>query len=306
MITNLYIDYSYLCYRTLFAVANDIKEVGYGILRHSVLKNLLYSINQHSPDKVFICCDSKLNWRKKLYADYKGQRAEAKEKQDVDWDQFYETINEISGGFQLNFPFHVLSVPYLEADDIIAHLVRKNCAEQENIIVTSDGDYKQLLHYPNTKLYCPTKKIFVKSDCPLNDLEVKVLMGDKSDNIPAIAPRVGVETAKKLVEGEAAYKDQTLAQMMENTEIKKNYDRNKKIIDLSKTPRDLLNLLDKQLEGYQLASTRGMFQYFIDNGMRDMVSKIEDITRSLSRLNPNYVKPVEKPEKVAGAFADFL
>ncbi len=306
MLTNLYIDYSHLCYRTLFAVQNDIKEVGYGIMRHSILKNVLYSINKFSPDKVYICCDSKKNWRKKYYEPYKGQRAEAKEKQDVDWNKFYETINEVSSGFKIAFPFHVINVPYLEADDIIAAMIRKNVSNEEHIVITSDGDYKQLLQYKNTKIYCAMKRQFMISINPFHDLEIKILMGDKSDNIPAIAPKIGIKTAEKLAEGEAAYKEQNLEKLMENSVIKANYDRNKKLIDLSKTPSDLIKLLDAELQGYQLASTKGIFQYFIDNGMRDMLSKIEDITRSLSRLNPNFKKPEETMEKSIGSFAELL
>jgi len=308
MLTNLYIDYSHLCYRTLFVVSADIKEVGYGIMRHSILKNVLYSINKFQPDKVYICCDSRKSWRKKLFEDYKAQRAAAKEKQkeQIDWDKFYETINEVSDGFKIAFPFHVLKVPYLEADDIIASLIRRNVSNEEHIVITSDGDYKQLLQYQNTKVFCPVKKEFMKSVNPFHDLEIKILMGDKSDNIPSIAPRIGEVTAEKLADGQAAFKEQTLQQLLENSEIKLNYERNRKLIDLTKTPKALIDLLDKELENYQLATTKGMFQYFINNGMRDMLSKIEEITRSLSRLNPNYQKPVESIEKSAGSFADLL
>ena len=306
MKTNLYIDYSHLCYRTLFAVAQDIKEVGFGIMRHSILKNILYSINKFNPDRVYICCDDRRNWRKKLYAEYKGQRAAAKEKQDVDWVQFYATAEEVSDGFKVAFPFHVVKVPYLEADDIIAAMIRKNVSEEEHIVITSDNDYKQILQYKNTRVYDPMSRDFMKSLNPFVDLETKIIMGDKSDNIPAIAPRIGVKTAEKLIEGVAAYKDQTLQQLLENSEIKKNYDLNKKLIDLTKTPRDLIVLLEKYLAEYTLASTKGMFQYFINNGMRDMISKIETITRDLKRLNPGYIEPVKTQKESAGSFADLL
>lgn len=307
MIKNLYIDFSHLCYRTLYAIENDIKEVGFGIMRHSLLKNILSIINKFAPDKVYICCDSKKNWRKRLFEPYKAHRAAAKEKQDIDWEKFYETVNEISNGFKVAFPFYVIKVPYLEADDIIASIIRKNNKNEEHVVITSDGDYKQLLQYSNTRIFCPIKKDFMKSVNPFFDLEIKIIMGDKSDNIPAIAPRIGEKTAEKLVDGVAAYKEQNLQQLLENSVIKINYDRNKKLIDLSKTPRELIELLDKTLLEYQLSSTKGMFQYFIDNGMRDMLSKIEDITRSLTRLNLDYKKPQEmKVDSNFGSFSDLL
>lgn len=275
-------------------------------MRHSLLKNILSSVRKFNPDKVFICCDSKKNWRKKLFTPYKEHRKEAKEKQDVDWSKFYETIEEVSDGFMVAFPFHVIKVPYLEADDIIASLIRKNEKEENHIVITSDGDYKQLIQYNNVKIYDPMKKDFMKTNNPLFDLELKIIMGDKSDNIPAIAPRIGEKTAEKLIEGEAAYKDQTLSQLLENSEIKKNYDLNTKLIDLKKIPKDLINLLDKELSEYKLSSTKGMFQYFINNGMRDMVSKIEEITRALSHLNPGVKKEPKTIENSIGAFAELL
>jgi 5'-3' exonuclease len=291
--TILYIDFSHLCYRSLHATINDIKEVGFGILRHTLLKNIIFSIDKFAPDKVFIACDSRKNWRKKFYEGYKAQRKEAKDKIDIDWDEFYKTIHEISDSFRIAFPFYVLKTTYLEADDIIASLIRhsKN-KDDKNIVITSDGDYKQLLQYPNTQIYCPIKKAFMESLSPFDDLEIKILMGDKSDNIPSIAPRIGKKTAEKLVEGKAAFKDMTLTQLLENSEIKLNYDRNKKLIDLTKTPKELIDRMNKELAEYELATTAGMFQYFIDNGMKDLLRNVEDITKSLRRLNPGYIKPV--------------
>ena len=292
---NLYIDYSHLCYRALFVLSSDIQEVGYNILRHFLLKNILSSIDKFSPTKCYIACDSKKNWRKKYFPDYKAQRKEAKEKrEEVDWEKFYETINECSNSFKVAFPFYVITQDYLEADDIIASLIRNNKNNEEHIVITSDGDYKQLLQYSNTKIYCPIKKSFMVSDNPFYDLEIKIVMGDKGDNIPAISKRIGIETATKLVDGEIAYKDQTLSQMMENSEIKANYERNKKLIDLTKTPKELIGRLDKELMEYKLASSAGIFQYFIDHKLRDLLSNIEEISKSLAPLNPGYKKPEKK------------
>jgi 5'-3' exonuclease len=102
---HLYIDFSHICYRNIYALAPDIKANGFGILRHAIIKSVILNIEKFEPNKVFICCDAPRNWRKKFYEPYKAHRAEAKSKFDIDWDQFQEMVEEVKMGFKSNFPF---------------------------------------------------------------------------------------------------------------------------------------------------------------------------------------------------------
>ena len=64
-----------------------------------------------------------------------------------------------------------------------------------------------------------------------NDLLHKILIGDKSDNIPAIHKKLGPKTVLKYLEN----KDE-LKKKLEDPEIFKIYNRNKILIDMDNIP----------------------------------------------------------------------
>jgi hypothetical protein len=284
---HLYIDFSHICHRNVFAQAHDIKAMGFGIFRHAVIKSVIYNIEKFEPNKVYICCDAPRNWRKKYYEPYKGHRAEAKSKFDIDWNAFHETIDEVIMGFRSNFPFYVLRLDWLEADDIVSYLTRKY-TEANKIILSSDSDFVQLMRFPNTRIYCPLKNQFIECENPIFHLERKIVMGDKnSDNIPAIRPGLGIVKSEKLIESG------DLDKMLNDTnpdkatqDLLKNYERNKKLIDLTKTPKALIDLLEKELEVTKPASSKGVYQYIVKHKMKDMFYKISQIDAVMRKLNP--------------------
>jgi 5'-3' exonuclease len=87
-----------------------------------------------------------------------------------------------------------------EADDVIAHLARRNPA----IIASTDHDFYQLLS-EDVSICADAKKEPYRVENLINDLKtlpenywmVKSLAGDKSDNILGV-PRVGEKTAAKI------------------------------------------------------------------------------------------------------------
>jgi 5'-3' exonuclease len=276
----LLIDLSHICYRNVFAIASDIKQVGFGIFRHAIIKSVLFNIEKFNPDKVYICCDAKRNWRKKFYEPYKGHRKEAKDKFDIDWDQFQETVNDVIEGFKEYFPFYVVQEDWLEADDVISYLVRFNPLE-EKIILSSDSDFVQLLKYPNTKIYCPMKLQFNDCDNPNFHLARKIIMGDKqSDNIPAIRPGIGPKKAEKIIENDE------LKELLKDPILLENYNRNTKLIDLTRTPSQLIERLQNNLKNISVVHSRNASKYIVKHKMRDLFYNISSIEKLLATLNP--------------------
>lgn len=282
---NLLIDISPLAYRTLFANKEDFKMLGENILRHNLLGSLFYYINKFKPERVFVCfeCDGK-NWRKEKFDFYKAQRKEAREKQDVNWEEFSSFLSSFYNELKENFPFYVLKHSKLEADDIVSILVRK-FASDENIMVTNDGDYKQLLKYPNVKFFDSMKGIFNECSSPKKFLETKIIMGDRSDNIPPIRPRFGEKTAEKLIESEEIY-----AMLKEvdpdgsPCELKRNYDRNKLLIDLDNTPKDLVEGLEKLVDDYKPATAKYLVSYLREKRLVEHLGNISKIRLSLESI----------------------
>ena len=260
----------------------------FGILRHQVLTDIFDNIQKYQPDHVVIACDHKKTWRKKFYEAYKGQRKDKRDQDAFDFEAFYAFMNQFIVELQTVMPFMTLQVPNLEGDDIIAQLVKRNHQDNEIIFVTADHDYYQLMQYDNVKMYDPLKKELIEKTRAeaLNDLEVKILMGDKSDNIPGCAPRLGEKTAIKLLLGDPITKKsgKTLSDLMEEEEFKKNYTRNSRLINLNNCPVELVDRLMKAVDEYEFVGLKNVFEYFMNNRLKELMGKSSMIGKDLKRL----------------------
>jgi 5'-3' exonuclease len=136
----------------------------------------------------------------------------------------------------------ILKHPRLEADDCIAlsvkHLVNKY-PECQIYIITSDRDYLQLNAH-NVKIFnLAFKNIAEKSSTgnAKDDLEIKIIMGDVSDNIPSVFPKCGPKTAQKCVEDPKFFKKK----MAESADYSAQYKLNKTLVDFDSIPEELVN-----------------------------------------------------------------
>jgi 5'-3' exonuclease len=136
----------------------------------------------------------------------------------------------------------ILKHPRLEADDCIAISVKyllNKYPECKIYIITSDNDYLQL-NAKNVNLYTLTYKNLAEGKTSTgnaeNDLKIKILMGDKSDNIPSVFPKCGLKTAQKCIEDEEFFKNK----MGNNQEYYNQYELNKKLVSFSEIPSELI------------------------------------------------------------------
>jgi 5'-3' exonuclease len=141
-------------------------------------------------------CRLKDNWRTKLFNDYKGQRAEERERNDWQGAQAFEIIYKDVIPDMINIHgVHLIKSPSVEADDIISQIVITNNtntttntatkAKTKMIIVASDNDYFQILDdnvdLINMKGVSQKEKMKYS---PFAHLVEKIIKGDVSDNIP--------------------------------------------------------------------------------------------------------------------------
>lgn len=285
---HLLIDLGHLSHRLLFRKAIDIKQVGYGLLRNELLQYGIFElIAKFKPTTVYIGVDYKKSWRKDETSIYKANRVGHREKTSdaIDWNGFYEFMDVFLDELRDTFPFFTLAVPRLEADDIIGYLAHELPANDKKIIVTSDTDYIQLLKYPNVELYCPMKHKMIECKNPNHQLELKIICGDKSDNIPPLRRGFGPKTVEKLLDnGELSKMLAVIDKDGNPCELKRNYDRNKKLIDLTSTPADLLEELKIQITNYKLATGSSLFRYLIQHQLRSMLGGVDMYRKSLSTL----------------------
>jgi 5'-3' exonuclease len=182
-------------------------------------------------------CKREEIWRMKHFAGYKGTRDVGKG--DFKGGPFFKMVYEenlfLEGGTKA-----ILKHPHLEADDCIAlsvkYLLQKYGTSCEIYIITSDKDYLQLSG-PNVHLYNLSYKNIASSKSsrgdPETDLEIKIIMGDSSDNIPSVFPKCGPKTAQKCIDDPAFF----LKKMSENPEIyQKQYELNQLLVDFNNIP----------------------------------------------------------------------
>lgn len=111
--------------------------------------------------------------------------------------RLHEYLNEM--------PVIQLQQDYVEADDIISYVAsHKRYDDWYKIIVSSDKDFFQLCHDPDTYIWRPIQKQLVNGTQltmkhgvhPINFALVRAIDGDSSDNLKGV-PRLGMKTMVK-------------------------------------------------------------------------------------------------------------
>ncbi len=160
------------------------------------------AIDMMGPDSVLVAFDAgKHTFRHELYADYKGGRKPAPD----DLVPQFQLVRDLLDAANIRW----VEMPDIEADDLIG-TASKMSTEYETSILTSDHDMLQLVD--DTTSVMLMKKGLTEMDVmtpallketmgivPLQIIDLKGLMGDKSDNIPGVAG-IGEKTALKLLE----------------------------------------------------------------------------------------------------------
>jgi 5'-3' exonuclease len=129
-----------------------------------------------------------------------------------------------------------------EADDIISVFSRKmqqvcSASGRKIVIITNDNDYLQLID-DSTCIYNLKDvdlKERLKGKTPEVYLRAKILMGDKSDNIPSVFPKCGEKTAVAL-----ANNAENLAKMLAKSEAYEiRHKLNTTLIDMACIPAEI-------------------------------------------------------------------
>lgn len=162
-------------------------------------------LDEEKPDYVVVAFDEHApTFRHKIFAEYKGTRKSMPEELKSQVPILRNLLDAMGVA--------TLSVPGLEADDIMGTLAKKSQAEGMKVsLVSGDRDLLQiadeniLIRIPKTKSgkttvedYTPERVEEEFGVDPLRFIQLKALMGDSSDNIPGV-PKVGPKTAADLM-----------------------------------------------------------------------------------------------------------
>ena len=256
--TFIFVDGSYFCFYRYFALVNWWRNAYQEIplddpfqcekfvekFRKVFVENL-----QQIPKKLKI--DKKINpimivgkdckreniWRNEIFPKYKANRTN----EGFMGGPFFKMVDE-EELFQKGGVKAILKHPKLEADDCIAlsvkHLVKKY-PDCHIYIITSDRDYLQLNSH-NVDLFNLAFKNIAENKSStgnsLQDLQIKTIMGDTSDNIPSVFPKCGPKTAQKCIDDPEFLKKK----MGDNPEYYKQYELNKTLVDFDNIPEELV------------------------------------------------------------------
>ncbi len=194
------IDGSSYIYRAYFAIRHLSNSKGMATNAvYGFINMLLKVVREQQPDHLAVIFDARgPTFRKKLYPEYKANRAQMPE----DLVPQVPVIKEVVRAF--NMP--AIEKEGFEADDIIATLARRFAAEGlEVTVVTGDKDLMQVVSDRIRLLDTMKEKVSGLAEvaerfggAPEKVIEVQALAGDSSDNVPGV-PGVGEKTAVKLI-----------------------------------------------------------------------------------------------------------
>ena len=256
-----------------------------GMVRHMILNSLRMYRSKFKEEygELILCFDSRHYWRRDHFPYYKAGRKKSREDSNLDWDSIFSCLNDIKQELKDYFPYKHLEVYGAEADDIIATL----CLELEydngkTLILSGDKDFIQLHRFTNVSQYSPITKKFIKDVDPHQYLDEHILKGDSSDGVPnVLSPdNTFVDGLRQKPLGKKKIAEWTgeilmpVEMAIPDGEVKRNFQRNQQLIDLSKAPEEIFMSC---LRAYQEApdgDRSKLLNYFIDKRLNNLTESI--------------------------------
>ena len=257
---------------------NNSKTIDESMVRHMILNSIrMYRMEHHDEyGEVVLTWDSKHSWRRDYYPEYKASRRKGREESDLNWDDIFGTLNKIRNEIKENFPYKYLEVFGAEADDIIGFLCEEN-RDEKIMIISGDKDFIQLQKYPNVKQWSPITKKDVNGFNPTTYLKEHILKGDTSDGVPNVLspdntfidglrqrPLSRKKIQSWLIGGGSDWND----------EVKRNFQRNSTLIDLSRTPEELKNQIRLEYNNAPHGDRSKLLNYFMQNKLKELTENI--------------------------------
>ena len=261
--------------------SSKINVLDEDLIRHLMLNSVRSAVFKFKRDysNIIIACDSRNYWRKEVFPHYKSGRKKNRDKSALDWAMIFDVMTKVKQELKENFPYKVIEVDRAEADDIFGTLVPRLASNESIMMVSSDGDFKQLHQYGDVKQYSSMMKVFVKSPNPQLELKEKILKGDSGDGICNI-----ISPADSLVLG---VRQKSMTKLLLEKYITLNFDdptienyeniqRNKMLIDLTMIPLDIKNYIIDEYEKEQTGSKNMIMKYFIKNKLSMLLECIDE------------------------------
>ena len=263
----------------MVTIHRDNLELSEDLIRHMVLNSLRGHNKKFRKQygEMVIACDSGNVWRRTIFPNYKAGRKANREKSEHDWEYIFDLLSKVKNEIKQFLPYKVIEVESVEADDIIAVLCKRT--NEKVLILSGDKDFIQL-HNDRVKQYNPVLNKFVgQGENPSLYIREHILKGDRSDGIPNVLSddNVFIEgrrqrpLSKKKIE---AWCNEIVPTF--NEEEQKNYDRNRKLIDLSCLPKDIEDKINNEFNDVKVATRDKILGYFINKKLKTLIESIDE------------------------------
>ena len=279
------------------ALANIIigKMQDEDLIRHMIL-NSIRMYNRRFRDEygqMIICADGQKSWRYEYYPYYKANR-KARYKKDtsgLDWNEIFRVLNMVRDEIKENLPYKVLHMDNCEADDMIGALVHntQEFGQHEPVmIISSDKDFIQLQKFSNVKQFSPMTKKYLPAKQenrfnPRTYLFEHICRGDTGDGIPNILSEDSTLVDEELKQSplrqtviEFYLENYDVEGMNMPTEVFRNYQRNKTLIDLNEIPKHIYNSIIKEFIEQKPAHRMKVLNYLIKKRCRNLIESVEE------------------------------
>ena len=258
---------------------NKSDEIEEDMVRHMILNSIrMYrTMFKDEYGEIVLAYDSRHYWRRDIFPQYKQNRKKGREKDNFDWNSIFELLNSMKSEFKEILPYKFLEVYGAEADDIIATLC-KEYQDQKTMIVSGDKDFIQLQKYKNVKQYSPILKKYVNGHNPDTYIKEHILKGDSSDGVPnVLSPdHTFVEGLRQRPLSKKKIEAWIKSETGMSDEVKRNYQRNHKLINLDNTPEDLQKSILDTFNEAPYGDRSKILTYFIENKLKELTDSIGD------------------------------
>lgn len=282
---NLLVDVNNLVFALRHAKLPKTAATKQRFVKETLFVDSLASIFRHckllKAQSIVLMRDSPNIWRKDVYQDYKANHTSSLD--DPYHADAIAAADMLVEFFEKYTSSWVFSYPRAEADDLIAVWCQKS--DVENVILSSDKDFIQLLTSPRTMLYSPTQDAFRTTEDAGFSLFLKCIRGDSGDNVRSAYPRVRESVLKKAWEDDLEMLNLLETVRPDGVKVYDALSLNIQLIDLTAQPEKLRSGIETMF----LSGKQGKYNYiaalrfFSENGLKERLDVVDSGNAFMSK-----------------------
>jgi len=152
----------------------------------------------------------------------------------------------------------------------------------KTLILSGDKDFIQLHRFTNVSQYSPITKKMINGFDPYHYLDEHILKGDTSDGIPnVLSPdNTFVDGLRQKPLGKKKIAEWTgeilipVEMAIPDGEVKRNFQRNQQLIDLSKSPKEIFLACIREYQNAPDGDRSKLLNYFTKKRLRNLTESI--------------------------------